>query len=74
MAAFERAVIGGAFEVENSVKDMNSIIPPARINDLRRGQMKADSVELTWTAVGASMNDGTGNIYVFNVTYFTTCF
>ena len=61
MSAFERAVIGGAFEVDtNGVPDMNQIIPPARINDLQRGQMTEDSVELTWTAVGASMNDGTG--------------
>ena len=61
MSAFERAAIGGAVEVAtNGVADMNTIIPPARINDLKRSAMTNDSVELTWTAVGASMNDGTG--------------
>jgi hypothetical protein len=61
VAAFERAAIGGAFEVAtNGVSDMNSIIPPARINDFRRGEMGSDRVELLWTAVGASMMDGTG--------------
>ena len=62
VSAFERAAIGGAFEVAtNGVSDMNQIIPPAKINDLRRGQMGEESVELLWTAVGGSMNDGTGN-------------
>ena len=61
VAAFERAAIGGAFEVAtNGVGDMNSIIPPARINDFRRGEMVEDSVELVWTAVGASMMEGNG--------------
>ena len=62
VSAFERAAIGGAFEVAtNGVSDMNQIIPPAKINDLRRGQMGEESLELLWTAVGGSMNDGTGN-------------
>jgi hypothetical protein len=64
VAAFERAAIGGAFEVAtNGVSDMNSIIPPARINDFRRGEMAEDRVELVWTAVGESMNDGTGKVW-----------
>jgi len=68
VAAFERAAIGGAFEVAtNGVSDMNSIIPPARINDFRRGEMAEDRVELVWTAVGESMNDGTASSYEVRV-------
>jgi len=64
VAAFERAAIGGAVEVAvNGVSDMNAIIPPARINDFRRSGMTEDSVQLTWTAVGESMNDGTASRY-----------
>ena len=64
MDSFERAAIGGAFEVAtNGVDDMDSVIPPARINDFRRGEMTEDSVELLWTATGESMNDGTGVLY-----------
>ena len=73
VGAFERAAIGGAFEVAtNGVSDMNTIIPPAKINDLRRGQMATDKVELLWTAVGGSMNDGTGKhiLLVFNILNF----
>ena len=73
MASLERAAIGGSFEVAmNGVNDMNSIIPPAKINDLRRGQMAEDSVELTWTAVGASMNDGTGNVFMQIPQYYSS--
>ena len=45
----------------NGVTDMSSIVPPARINDLRmiRTQNR-DTVELVWTAVGANMNQGKG--------------
>ena len=72
MDSFERAAIGGAFEVGtmDGVKDMNSIIPPARINDFRRGKMAEDSVELVWTAVGASMNDGTGKYNLISLSFF----
>ena len=78
VSSFQRAVVGGAFEVAmNGVSDMNEIIPPARINDLRRGhvaenrlkrgQMAENSLALMWTAVGESMNDGTGNAYLLSL-------
>ena len=63
VGSFQRAAIGGAFEVAmNGVSDMNEIIPPARISDFRRGEVEENSLELMWTAVGESMNDGTGDV------------
>ena len=76
--AFERAAIGGAFEVAtNGVSDMDTIIPPAKINDFRRGQMATDKVELLWTAVGGSMNNGISKAYLACLEYLaleTVCY
>ena len=54
----------------NGVTDMSSIVPPARITDLRMMSTEnRDIVLLQWTAVGANMDQGTGECQVMKILF-----
>ena len=67
--AFERVTLGGAFDVSGVSGDMDALFPPSKISDLRvEGSTTDEDVMLSWTAVGQSMDDGTGkSLFSFNI-------
>ena len=59
VVAFERATLGGAFEVFLNGYEMDEVVPPSKISDLRRGEF-GGGLEMLFTAVGENMQTGNG--------------
>ena len=60
---FERSLVGTPFEVSgvpDDIEDIEEILPPAKISDLTVIGVSNTSVTLQWTAVGDSLDEGTG--------------
>ena len=65
---FERSSVGGFFEVRGFHSDIDVIFPPAKITDLHTvGRVTATSVQVEWTAVGESLDEGTGENVLCNL-------
>ena len=59
--SFERATYGGAFDVTGWSSDMEDFFPPSKISNLQsEGKIEEEKVQIMWTAVGDSMDYGTG--------------
>ena len=60
------------FEVSGVQGDMGALFPPAKITDVNvEEQISKVSYELSWTAPGESLDEGTGKFSVFKILLFT---
>ena len=61
--SFERSSVGGFFELVGAPSDVDALFPPSKITDLHIiGRVSNMSVQVGWTAVGESLDSGTGNL------------